>query len=37
METLIMILTIIALLILIIGDGVFAFQTIQDYLEEKKH
>ena len=37
MEILIIILTIIALLIFIIGGGILAFQSIQDFLEERKH
>ncbi len=36
METLIMILTIIGLSILAIGGIILAFQSIQDYIEEKK-
>ncbi len=36
METLIMLLTAIALLILIIGGSVFAFLTLKDYMEEKR-
>ncbi len=35
MELLIILLTIIALAILIVGGGIIAFQFIQDYLEEK--
>ena len=36
METLIMVLTIIGLSILAIGGLILAFQSIQDYIEEKK-
>ena len=36
MKILIMILSAIAMLILIVGGAIFAFQSIQDYLEERK-
>ncbi len=36
METLIMVLTIIGLSILAIGGFILVFQSIQDYIEEKK-
>ena len=35
MKLLIILLTIIALAILIVGGGIITFQSIQDYLEEK--
>ena len=36
METLIMVLTIVGLSILAIGGFILVFQSIQDYIEEKK-